>query len=133
MLTDANFKDAVKSGTVVVIMWMPGCPACGDVKAAMQEVAKEVPDTQFRLFNIKANPVVSKLLNIIEVPMLVLFKDGKLKGKAIVSPVPPKERLVEWVKFRATWDMPQPKEPCKFCTLVRSYLPRWLHAYLPQR
>jgi thiol-disulfide isomerase/thioredoxin len=145
ILTDANFHEEVSKGTVVVIMFMPGCPSCDELKPVMAEVARECPDVQFKALNTGANRKTQEELRIDQVPMLFLFKGGDLKGRAIAagkSGVPSKERLVEWVNYRSTWEMPRPKlvekpEVCEFCMTVRrklfSFFPRRIRTWLEGR
>jgi thioredoxin 1 len=142
ILTDENFHEEVSKGTVVVIMFMPGCPSCDELKPVMAEVARECPDVQFKALNTGANRKITDELGINQVPLLVMFKDGEHKARAIAAPVPSKERLVEWVNYRSTWEMPRRKlvekpEVCEFCMTVRrklfSFFPRPIRSWLEGR
>ena len=143
MLTDANYWDEVSAGTVVVSMEIPGCPSCAELKEAMVAVEQECPGVRFERMNTAVNPQTTQELQIVHVPMLFLYRDGKFKGRAIVAPVPPKDRLVEWVNYRSTWNAPEPpplvEEPevCSFCMTVRrklfSWFPRRIGQWLEAR
>jgi glutaredoxin len=130
MLTDANYWDKVSTGTVVVSMEIPGCPSCTELKEAMIAVEQECSGVRFERMNTATNPQTTRELQIVQVPMLFLYRDGKFKGRAIVAPVPPKERLVEWVNFRSTYQVPEllveKPEACSFCMAVRRKLFSWL-------
>ena len=78
--TDADFKDSVKQGVVLVDFWAEWCAPCRRMSPAVDQIAEEF-DGKLTVakFNIDENPMTGPSLGLRGIPTLMLFKDGQLK------------------------------------------------------
>ncbi len=96
VLTDANFKDEVASGLVLVDFWAPWCGPCRMLSPIIEEVAGEVDGVKVGKLNVDENPQVASQFQIMSIPTVMLFKDGELVETMIG--LRPKEAYVEVIK-----------------------------------
>jgi thioredoxin 1 len=79
-VTDATFDaDVLKSDkTVVVDFWATWCGPCKMVAPVLDEIAGENKDklTVAKL-DIDANPETARSFNVMSIPTMIVFKDGK--------------------------------------------------------
>ena len=79
-VTDASFKsDVIESDkTVVVDFWATWCGPCKMVAPVLDEIAGEHADkiTVAKL-DIDANPGTARDYQVMSIPTMILFKDGK--------------------------------------------------------
>ncbi len=78
-LTDANFREAVKSSPVVVVdFWAPWCGPCRAVSPVLEQLASEMAgQATFAKLNVDDNPVTSQQFGIQGIPTIMVFKDGE--------------------------------------------------------
>mgnify|MGYP000314747044 CR=1 FL=1 len=89
-VTDATFDaDVLKSGkTVVVDFWASWCGPCKMVAPVLEEIAGEnVDKISIVKLNIDENPGVARDYQIMSIPTMAVFKDGKIV-KSIVGAKP---------------------------------------------
>lgn len=65
------------AGRVLVDFWSPGCGPCRAMEPVLESVASRHPDVKFAKMNAAENPDVAWAFNVVAVPTLVLFKDGR--------------------------------------------------------
>ncbi|MGC4960782.1 thioredoxin [Gordonia sp. DT218] len=91
-VTDATFKDEVLGADkpVLVDFWATWCGPCKMVAPVLEEIARDHGDklTVAKL-DVDANPGVARDFQIMSIPTMILFEDGKAtktivgaKGKA---------------------------------------------------
>lgn len=87
-LTDANFGESVKTGTVLVDFWAEWCMPCRRLEPTVDELASDYAGrvTVVKL-NIDENPHTPTSLGVRGIPTLMLFKDGAIK-ESFVGLVP---------------------------------------------
>lgn len=78
-LTKDNFDREVTEteGRVLVDFWSPGCGPCRAMEPVLESAASRHTDVKFAKMNAADNPDVAWAFNVVAVPTLVLFKDGR--------------------------------------------------------
>jgi thioredoxin 1 len=97
--TDANFvKDVEQSkGLVFVDFWAPWCGPCRQVGPIVDQIADEnVGKLRVGKVNTDESQEVALKYNVMSIPTLMLFKDGKLVERMMGAQ--PKERLMQKIR-----------------------------------
>jgi len=78
-LSDANFREVVRSHPVVVVdFWAPWCGPCRVVSPVLEQLASEMAgQATFGKLNVDDNPVTSQQFGIQGIPTIMVFKDGE--------------------------------------------------------
>jgi thioredoxin 1 len=79
-VTDDTFKaDVIDSGkTVLVDFWAAWCGPCKMVAPVLDEIAGENKDKlTIAKLDIDANPATARDYQVMSIPTMILFKDGK--------------------------------------------------------
>ena len=98
-VNDNSFKQEVleESLPVLVDFWAVWCGPCLRFAPVIEEVAKEY---QGRLkickLNVDEAPNLASIYDIMSIPTLVIFKNGKVLDKIIGAP--PKAELIKMIK-----------------------------------
>ena len=85
-LNQDNFeKEILKSDKLVMVdFWAPWCMPCKLIAPAVEKLAEEMKDRVSVLkSNVDENPDIATDLSIMNIPTLVLFKDGKEVSRII--------------------------------------------------
>ena len=95
---DENLDEVVrKYKSVAIDCWAPWCGPCLMIAPVIEELAKELKGKiVFGKLNVDNNPKTATRFNIMSIPTILLFKDGKLVDRVIGAM--PKEFLVEKLK-----------------------------------
>ncbi|MBI5144451.1 MAG: thioredoxin [Candidatus Omnitrophica bacterium] len=94
-ITNNNFeREVLKSEKLVVVdFWASWCVPCKIIAPTVEELAKELKDkVKVGKSNVDENPDIATNLSVLNIPTLVLFKDGKEVGRMIG--VNPKEAIM---------------------------------------
>lgn len=86
-LTDANFREHIANGSLVVDFWAAWCGPCRMIAPVIEQLASERHDVKFAKLNVDENPRTAEAFNVQGIPLLVLFKDGRERGR-VVGAVP---------------------------------------------
>jgi thioredoxin 1 len=91
-VTDSTFAETVLSSTtpVLVDFWATWCGPCRMVAPVLEEIATEKSgQLTVAKLDVDANPATARDYQVVSIPTLILFKDGKpvkrvvgAKGKA---------------------------------------------------
>jgi thioredoxin 1 len=101
-LTNENFKEEIldASGVALVDFWAPWCGPCRMVAPIIDELATEYEGrVKIGKVNTDENMEISANYNIMSIPTMIVFKDGKAVDQ-IVGAYPKKEiasRLDKWL------------------------------------
>jgi len=89
-VTDQNFEDEVLKSTlpVLVDIWAPWCGPCRMIAPVVEKLAEKY-DQRFKFcrLNIDQNPQSATNYQIMSIPTLIFFKDGKTVDR-VVGAVP---------------------------------------------
>lgn len=80
VLTDKAFQEEVLDykGVVLVDFWAEWCMPCQMLGPIIEEIANESGDTyKIAKLNVDENPEVSQKYQIMSIPTVMIFKDGK--------------------------------------------------------
>jgi len=91
-LTDETFDQAASGGLVVVDLWAPWCMPCRMIAPVLEALSGEYKGrVSFFKVNIDENKGPAVKYQVMSIPTLLIFKDGKLKDKVVGAL--PKEKI----------------------------------------
>lgn len=84
-VTDAAFKEVVQNHTLVVVdCWAPWCAPCRMVAPVIEEMARDYAGRiLFGKLNVDENPDVATQYQIMSIPTMLVFKEGKLVDRLV--------------------------------------------------
>lgn len=101
-LTDDNFQEEVLdySGVTLVDFWAPWCGPCRMVAPFIEQIAEEYQGkAKVGKLNTDENPKISGKFNILSIPTMLIFKNGKTVDQ--INGALPKKRIAavldKWV------------------------------------
>ena len=97
-LTQENFQTEVldAKGTVLVDFWAAWCGPCRMLSPVVDEVAAELSGVKVGKVNIDEQPDLAAQFDVMSIPTLVVFKDGKAVNQSVG--VIPKEAILKMMK-----------------------------------
>ena len=97
-LSDAEFDDTISQSNVPVLVdfWAPWCGPCRMLGPIIEELAEDYAGkVVFAKVNTDENPATSGKFDIMSIPTLLLFRDGRLIDRAVG--MRPKPALKDWI------------------------------------
>ena len=84
-VTDASFKETIQNNSLVVVdCWAPWCAPCQIVAPVIEELAQDYAGRiLFGKLNVDENRGVAMQYQIMGIPTLLVFKDGKLVDRIV--------------------------------------------------
>lgn len=84
-LNELNFESDVlsKSGTCLVDFYADWCGPCKMVSPIVDEIADERTDITVGKINVDESPNLAIKFNVVSIPTLIVFKDGKEHSRLI--------------------------------------------------
>jgi len=86
MITDKNFEDEVVNSKIPVLVdfWAFWCGPCQMVGPIVEELAKEFEGkVKIGKLNVDENPQVAVKYNVMSIPTVIFFKEGKEVARQI--------------------------------------------------
>ncbi|MBO6259084.1 MAG: thioredoxin family protein [Succinivibrio sp.] len=78
-LSTDNFEQAISGGkTAFIGFGAPWCGHCANMQPVLMEIAQQTDDVDFYGVNIDESPELAERFEIRSIPMLMMFRDGKL-------------------------------------------------------
>lgn len=95
-VNDKNFDSSIKSGICLVDFWAPWCGPCRMLSPVIDELAEEMK-LSVKVFkcNVDESQDIPSKFNIMGVPTLIIFKDGKMVAQR--SGMAPKKIIQDWI------------------------------------
>ncbi len=95
-LSDKNFESAIsEEGNIVVDFWADWCAPCKAIAPILEDAEKELNVKVYKV-NVDDYPHLAEKFNIMSIPTLLCFKDGKLLSRIVGAM--PKQKLYEELK-----------------------------------
>lgn len=85
-VNDQNFEnEVIKAGTPVVVdFWAPWCGPCRMLAPVTEKLADAYSGkVKFCKINVDENPEMSKKYQVMSIPLVLFFKDGKQKDSSL--------------------------------------------------
>ena len=94
-VTNENFEQEVlmSKKPVLVDFWASWCGPCRMLSPIIEEIAQEHSDKKVCKINVDEQPELSKKFDVMSIPTLIVFKNGKVAKRA--SGARPKQAVVE--------------------------------------
>ena len=86
IVSDKTFNDEIVTSPVPVLLdcWAPWCGPCRTIGPIIDQLAKEFAGkVKFAKLNVDENPTTSTKYNIMSIPTMLLFKDGKMVNSLV--------------------------------------------------
>jgi thioredoxin 1 len=96
-VTDGTFDNILKDNSLVVVdCWAPWCGPCRMIAPVIDVLSEEYQNVTFGKLNTDENLDISRKFQIMAIPTLLFFKDGKLVER--ITGVVPKGHIENMVK-----------------------------------
>lgn len=72
-----DFNEKISKGKVFVDFWASWCGPCRMIAPILDELSREMNDIKFYKLNVDDNGDVAQQYEVMGIPTLIFFKDGK--------------------------------------------------------
>ena len=77
ILSNKNFKPAIRRGVVLVDFWAPWCGPCKMVAPVLNEIAEETEEVTIGKLNVDHNQALANKYKVRNIPTMIMFQDGR--------------------------------------------------------
>ena len=98
VITKENFETEVLQADkpVLIDFWASWCNPCRMLSPVVDEIAEETPSIKVGKVNVDEQPELAQKFDVMSIPMLVVFKDGKAVNNSVG--VQPKGNILDMLK-----------------------------------
>lgn len=84
-ITKKTYKEEIlqEQGFVLVDYWAPWCAPCRMLSPILEQISNESKDVKICKINVDEEPELAAEQKVRSIPMLTLFKDGKIINKMV--------------------------------------------------
>ncbi len=93
---EENFENLISNGLVLVDFYADWCGPCRMLATQLEDLANNREETKIIKINVDEAHNLSKKYSIMSIPVLMLFKDGKLIDNKLGYM--PKELIQNWIE-----------------------------------
>ncbi len=101
-LTEVDFQKEVlnSNGVVLVDFWAPWCGPCRMVAPVLEDLSTQYNGSvKIAKVNVDENPNLAAKYNVMSIPTMIIFKDGKVADQLVGAMSKPAiaNRLERWI------------------------------------
>lgn len=78
-----EFNNVIKEGTVLVDCYADWCGPCRMLSPIIDQVSEEIDNCKFYKLNVDNAEAIAREYQILSIPALLIFKEGKLINKSV--------------------------------------------------
>lgn len=99
LLTKENFNREIVEGKITVVdFWAPWCGYCKRIAPSVDQIAEEYQNIlKVGKLNIDDEPELAEKFDVMTIPTLIAFQNGKAAGEPLVAPTA-KSQIEGWMK-----------------------------------
>ena len=82
-IKDTEYNKVIEKGKVVIDCFAPWCGPCKMISPVIDSLSEELKDASFYKINVDDADIITRDYQIMSIPTILIFEDGKLKEKVI--------------------------------------------------
>lgn len=82
-IKDIEYEKVIEKGKVVIDCYAPWCGPCKMISPIIDKLSEEIDNVSFYKINVDDAEKITSDFNIMSIPTILIFEDGKLKEKVV--------------------------------------------------
>lgn len=82
-IKDTEYEKVIEKGKVVIDCYAPWCGPCKMISPIIDKLSEEIDNVSFYKINVDDAEKITSDFNIMSIPTILIFEDGKLKEKVV--------------------------------------------------
>ena len=82
-IKDTEYEKVIEKGKVVIDCYAPWCGPCKMISPIIDNLSEEIKDVNFFKINVDDAEKITSDYDIMSIPTILIFEDGKLKDKVV--------------------------------------------------